>query len=171
MTQGEYRVTGDEAVEYTSIIGSCVATCLFDPEAGVGGMNHFLLPGEDRVGDGGKERYGVHLMELLINGVMALGGRRSRFQAKIFGGARVVRGLSDVGATNATFATRFLKHEGIEVVASDLGGHRGRRVEFTPGTGRARIAYIANDWEAAPARPQRQLAPAPSGEIELFDHD
>lgn len=175
VTQGEYRVTGDSRISYASILGSCVATCLYDPDMRVGGMNHFLLPGENRSGSGSDMRYGVHLMELLINGLMTQGGRRARFKAKIFGGARVMPGLSDVGATNARFAESFLKHEGIEIAASDLGGTRGRRLEFHPTTGQARLIYIDNDHEPAPKLPPRRAAPVPApsafGDIELFSRD
>lgn len=175
VTQGEYRVTTDSGISYASILGSCVATCLYDPEIGVGGMNHFLLPGENRDGAASDMRYGVHLMELLINGVMSQGGRRARFKAKIFGGARVMPGLSDVGATNSRFAEAFLKHEGIEIAASDLGGSRGRRIEFHPTTGLARLIYIASDWKPLATPPPRRRAPSPApaaaGDIELFDRD
>lgn len=70
--QGEYKVINDPNVVLTTILGSCVAACLRDPVAGVGGMNHFLLPGSANPGAGGGDatRYGVHLMELLINGLL-----------------------------------------------------------------------------------------------------
>ena len=91
-------------------------------------MNHFLLPGDDRsFNPRDAERYGVHLMELLVNGLMQLGARRDRLQAKLFGGARVVRGLSDIGRKNGEFAERFLRYEGIAVASQDLGGEQGRR--------------------------------------------
>ncbi len=84
---------------YTTILGSCVAACLHDPLAGVGGMNHFLLPGDDNE-DPGNLRYGVHAMELLINALLGLGAKRDRIEAKLFGGAHVVHNLADIGARN-----------------------------------------------------------------------
>ena len=85
--QGEYKVVSDPDVVLTTILGSCVAACLRDPVSGVGGMNHFLLPGTGSVTGGDATRYGVHLMELLINGLLKQGARRDRLEAKIFGGA------------------------------------------------------------------------------------
>src|ERR1044071_2921722 len=113
--QGEWKVLNDPNAVLTTILGSCVAACLRDPVAGVGGMNHFLLPGSvDAMAQGGDmSRYGVHLMELLINGLLKQGARRDRLEAKIFGGAKTIASFSNVGQQNAEFATRFLRDEGI----------------------------------------------------------
>ena len=104
-------------------------------------------------------------MELLLNGLMKMGAQRDRMEAKLFGGARMMRGLTDVGSQNAEFAARFLGHEGIKVVGRDLGGERGRRLQYWPSSGRARQSYIAAEGvnERAAAMP----APA-STAIELF---
>jgi chemotaxis protein CheD len=138
--QGEYKVISDPDVVLTTILGSCVAACLRDPVAGVGGMNHFLLPGSiDQVASGGDAtRYGVHLMELLINGLLKKGARRDRLEAKIFGGAKTISTFSNVGEQNGKFATQFLMDEGIPVVSSSIGGEFGRKLEFWPVSGRAR---------------------------------
>ncbi|MCK9910389.1 hypothetical protein MXD81_14690, partial [Microbacteriaceae bacterium K1510] len=107
-----------------------------DPVAGIGGMNHFLLPGDaQRAASCDAERYGVHLMELLVNGLMSRGANRGRLEAKLFGGARTIFKSSDVGQMNGDFAERFLKNEGIRIVGSSLGGSSGRRVEYWPVTG------------------------------------
>lgn len=92
--QGEYKVVSDPDVVLTTILGSCVAACLRDPVSGVGGMNHFLLPGTGSVTGGDATRYGVHLMELLINGLLKQGARRDRLEAKIFGGAKTIASFS-----------------------------------------------------------------------------
>lgn len=138
--QGEYKVSDDPAVVLTTILGSCVAACIRDPISGVGGMNHFLLPGsvEALAGGGDATRYGVHLMELLINGLLKQGARRDRLEAKIFGGAKTIASFSNVGAQNAEFATRFLRDEGIKVVGASTGGEHGRKLEYWPVSGRAR---------------------------------
>ena len=165
--QGQHRVSGDPAMVITTILGSCVAACIRDPGAGVGGMNHFLLPGTpDRSRPDEVERYGVHAMELLVNALLALGARRSALEVKLFGGARMVRGLADIGAQNAAFATAFAKREGLKVVGECLGGTRGRRIQFWPVCGRARRIFLsANDRAIAPAVP---LAAVASGSVELF---
>ena len=111
VTQGESHVTTDPQVVMTTVLGSCIAACIRDPQAGVGGMNHFLLPdaGDGRGGDA--VRYGAYAMELLINDLLKKGARRERLEAKIFGGAKLFDGLSDVGASNSAFAERFLREK------------------------------------------------------------
>ncbi|MCQ8783924.1 chemotaxis protein CheD [Mangrovibrevibacter kandeliae] len=165
--QGEWKVESAPDVCLTTLLGSCVAACIRDPEVGVGGMNHFLLPGE---GGGGSrsESYGLYLMEVLINGLLKKGARRNHLEAKLFGGARTVDGLSDVGAKNAAWAKSFLLNEGINYVGGDLGGDRGRRIEYWPNSGRAR--QILMDRTSMP-RVMPVLQPVkqePAGDLELF---
>ncbi|MDO9416081.1 chemoreceptor glutamine deamidase CheD [Pararhizobium sp.] len=138
--QGEFKVFNDPHVVLSTILGSCVAACMRDPVIGVGGMNHFLLPGSaDASGSGGDAtRYGVHLMELLINGLLKQGARRDRLEAKIFGGAKTIAKFSNVGEQNALFAKRFLMDEGIQIVGESTGGDHGRKLEYWPSSGRAR---------------------------------
>jgi chemotaxis protein CheD len=167
--QGEFHVSDDPNVVLTTLLGSCVSACLRDPYAKVGGMNHFLLPGpEDGSSHQAAERYGVHLMELLVNGLLQHGAARERVEAKLFGGARTMRGLSDVGALNASFAERFLKNEGIKLVGSSLRGDLGRRIQFWPVSGRARQIYL----KPGELPPPRRILDAPerasSGSVELF---
>lgn len=170
LVQGEFRVSGDPDVVLATLLGSCVAACLHDPVAGIGGMNHFLLPG----GDSGGEpecalRYGVHAMELLINGMLRAGGRRDRLAAKLFGGASVLGGLTDIGRQNADFAESFLRRERIAVSSASLLGRRGRRVHFWPHSGRARQMLLDRGEEAVLAT-QRSPAvdPPAAGDLELF---
>ncbi|HEY1941057.1 MAG TPA: chemotaxis protein CheD [Roseiarcus sp.] len=169
IVQGEYRVSADPNVVVTTLLGSCVAACIRDPVAGVGGMNHFLLPGEEaRTHGQDAERYGDYLMELLINGLMQQGAQRERLEAKLFGGARMMRGLSDIGRKNAEFAERYLRHEGISVVGKDLGGERGRRLQYWPVSGRARQSYVATGGGVEEIEVVKPLAPPRGGEVELF---
>lgn len=162
--QGEYKVSNDPNVVITTILGSCVAACIRDPAAGVGGMNHFLLPGstEALAAGGDATRYGVHLMELLINGLLKQGARKDRMEAKIFGGAKTIASFSNVGAQNAEFAARFLRDEGIRVVGSSTGGEHGRKLEFWPVSGRARQhALTGVETQRTVALETRPVAPAP----------
>lgn len=172
VTQGESHVSSDPNVVMTTVLGSCIAACLRDPTTGIGGMNHFLLPDAgDRGKDGGDAvRYGAFAMELLINGLLKKGARRDRLEAKIFGGGKLFDGLSDVGASNAAFAERFLRDEGIPIVSSSTGGLSARRVEFWPASGRVRQRLVAVD--NAP-QDVRRPTPAPmpavsSGDVDLF---
>lgn len=164
VNQGEHAVSGDEAVCLTTILGSCVAFCLYDPIARVGGMNHFLLPEPPGDDVQAARRYGAYLAEVLINDLIKAGARRDRLEAKIFGGARMMSGLKDIGGGNAAFATSFLANEAIPIISKSLGGFSARRVEFWPATGRAFQRLVAGAAPEAP--PQR---PAPSvGDAELF---
>ncbi len=103
--QGEHHVSGDPSVMLSTILGSCVAACIRDDRAGVGGMNHFLLAEGSGAG-ADAQRYGVHAMELLINEVLKAGGERGRLRAKLFGGARMFEDLKSIGDSNAAFAQK-----------------------------------------------------------------
>ncbi len=154
----------------TTLLGSCVAACLRDPVARIGGMNHFLLPGQE-AGEGAPrgagETYGVHLMELLVNGLLRRGARRDRLEGKLFGGARTMDGLADIGARNAAFAERFLSHEGIRLTGGSLRGEQGRRIQFWPVSGRARQVFLS-----ATQTPAARIVPveraASGGSVEFF---
>ena len=104
---GEYFVSGDELVIMT-VLGSCIAACIWDGKARIGGMNHFMLPDGD--GADGSGRYGSYAMELLINEMLKLGARRETMQAKVFGGGQVMAGFTtmNVGERNTKFVLDYL---------------------------------------------------------------
>ena len=160
--QGDHAVSDTPGTVLTTVLGSCVAACLYDPERRVGGMNHFLLPDSPGVRD---IRQASAAMEQLINSLQKRGARRDRLVAKLFGGARMLKGLPDIGRRNGEAALTFLKGEGIRVEAQSLGGNQARRVRFWPDTGRAQQLLLADTHEAPTTRPQ----PIPAGgSIELF---
>ena len=163
IVQGEYHVSGDKGLSISTLLGSCVAACINDPVAEVGGMNHFLLPG-DASASPLFSRHGVHLMELLINGLLKKGAARHRLEAKLFGGARTMLGLGDIGATNAKFAQDFLRREGIAITGGSLGGETGRRIQFWPASGRAMQKFV----RAVEEKPVAGPALPPTGDLELF---
>ncbi|MBM9593053.1 chemotaxis protein CheD [Roseitranquillus sediminis] len=144
-----------------AILGSCVAACIWDPLAHVGGMNHILLPGRTVSGyvfDG----HGACSMERLINALLKEGASRGRLRAKVFGGATMVPGLGDIGARNAAFLEAYLRREGIPCDGGSLGGNRARMVRFWPYTGRARQRLVDRVGEVvAPPKP-------PGNGVELF---
>ena len=125
-------------------------------------MNHFLLP-ESAVKSIQTASFGVNAMELLINEMARLGARRDRLKGKVFGGARMIAGLSDIGARNAEFVRDFLRREGITLTGQSLGGTQARRVEFWPGTGRARQKLLG---EAQVFETVTKLKPG--NDVELF---
>jgi chemotaxis protein CheD len=176
IVQGEQYVDDDPRAMVTTILGSCIAACIWDGVMGLGGMNHFLLPGDDvaaknRQAGGEAMRLGVHAMELLVNGLLRRGAQRSRLQAKLFGGARMIKGLTDIGELNASFAERFLRAEGIVHVGGSLRGEQGRRIQFWPASGRARQVLLAKETESILLAERNRPAPSvPScqGAVELF---
>ncbi|KQT53907.1 MULTISPECIES: chemotaxis protein CheD [unclassified Aureimonas] len=166
--QGEAKWGSGEDLVLTTLLGSCVAACIRDPVAGIGGMNHFLLPGSgDASHSSRSESYGLYLMELLINGLMKKGARKDRLEVKLFGGARTLDGLTDIGSKNAKFAKDFLAMEGIPCRGGDLGGDKGRRIEYWPHTGRARQIFIEKSAGLPPPPPIR-VRQESIGDLELF---
>jgi chemotaxis protein methyltransferase CheR len=161
----------------STLLGSCVAACLYDRKAGVGGMNHFLLPDGFQNGDD-SARFGVHAMELLINEIMKKGGDRRRLQAKVFGGAKVLDFKSaslNVGTRNAEFVRDFLAAESIPIVSKCLGGNSGLKVKFLTHTGQAFVkAFDGRSLqdvarrEATHAAAMAQAISAESSDVTLF---
>ncbi|MBI3677779.1 MAG: chemotaxis protein CheD [Proteobacteria bacterium] len=168
LIQGEYRVSDSPDVVFTTTLGSCVATCMRDAEAGVGGMNHFLLP-HGGVAGADMQRFGAHAMELLINALLSSGARRDRLEAKLFGGARLDDGLPDIGRQNAEFAKFFLANEGIAYDGGSLGGRHARRLQFWPACGRVRQLVLRHHDDAIFAAERRKRPiDADCGSVELF---
>ncbi|MEM9310685.1 MAG: chemotaxis protein CheD [Pseudomonadota bacterium] len=166
--QGQAHASDDTRAEFNTILGSCVATCLFDPVARIGGMNHFLLaepPKSARTGEF-DSNYGLYLMELLVNQMLQLGAIKSRLKGRLYGGANINADLGAIGSANAAFAREFLTREGIEKVFEDLEGSRARRIQFRPASGLVRcreVAPVAAPTDKPLVRPQSAL-----GNVELF---
>lgn len=139
---GEYYVTTEDMVIMT-VLGSCIAACLWDPKAKVGGMNHFMLP--EGAGDT-SGRYGSYAMELLINEMMKLGARRETLQAKVFGGGQVMHSFTtmNVGERNTAFVLEYLHTERIAVVSKDVLDIYPRKVCLFPATGKALVKRLAH---------------------------
>jgi chemotaxis protein CheD len=169
VVQGECRTSADPNVVLTTTLGSCIAACMHDPVAAIGGMNHFLLPEEQGAEQSISMRYGAYAMELLVNGLMRAGARRDRLQTKLFGGGRLSDGLTDIGERNAAFAEEFLAREGLAFTGGSLRGRHARRIQFWPATGRARQLALPVGVEK---ELHLQLKPTPmpreQGYVELF---
>jgi chemotaxis protein CheD len=168
---GEYFVHHEDMLIQTTL-GSCIAACLYDRVAKVGGMNHFMLP--EGAGDSG--RYGSYAMELLINEMMKRGANRQTMEAKIFGGGQVVSGMTtmNVGERNTQFVMDYLKTERIPIVSKDVLDIYARKVCFLPGSGKAMVKRLAptnTDALLAQERAAAQkAAPVAStgGSVDLF---
>lgn len=136
---GEYYVTSRDMALVTTL-GSCVAACIRDRISGIGGMNHFMLPGDKD--DGGNllspsARYGTYAMEKMINDLFKMGAKRSHLEAKVFGGGNMLRGftLTNVGERNAEFVLNYLRTENIAILGEDLLDIYPRKVYFFPRSG------------------------------------
>ena len=140
---GEYFVSSQDMAIVT-VLGSCIAACLWDRLTRVGGMNHFMLPEGDSSEASG--RYGSYAMELLINEMLKLGARRESMQAKIFGGGQVMANFTsmNVGERNTEFVTEYLQTERIPIVSQDVLDIYPRKVVFFPSTGKAMVKRLAH---------------------------
>jgi chemotaxis protein CheD len=145
----EYYVTNKNEM-ITTVLGSCVSACISDVVTGIGGMNHFMLPissknrlfSRDESVVGNATRYGNFAMEHLINVILSNGGKRKNLEVKLFGGAKVIPTLGDVGATNIQFILEYVDAEGLNLVSHDLGDIYPRKVNFFPLTGKVRMKKI-----------------------------
>src|SRR6185437_688736 len=158
----EFYTTGEDMVLVT-VLGSCVAACIHDRTLGIGGMNHFMLPDDgDNPAAAASDsmRYGAFAMEVLINELIKMGGRRERFEAKVFGGAAVLAGMTtiNIGDRNAEFVRRYLALENIRIVAEDLQGQHPRKVAFMPATGQAMVKKLRLQQEPNVAEREQALA-------------
>ncbi|WP_206485554.1 chemoreceptor glutamine deamidase CheD [Thalassotalea sp. G2M2-11] len=150
---GEFYMT-KEHVAIATTLGSCISACIWDNRIGIGGMNHFMLPLTDKEAhevDWGKRglasdatRYGNFAMEHLINLILKNGGHRINLRAKLFGGGKVLKQMSDVGQKNIDFALHYLQEENIVLESSDIGDYYPRKVLFEPATGRAFVKRLDN---------------------------
>ena len=125
-----------------TLLGSCVAVCLYDPQARVGGLNHFMLPNFRRSNDDDVDTLlsGSFAMEALLNALLQKGAKKMRLQAKAFGGGTIINTAADslsIGLRNANFTREWLDRENIPLLASDFLGPWSRKVLFLPNSGDA----------------------------------
>jgi chemotaxis protein CheD len=175
--QGDCQISRDPGVTLSTVLGSCIAACIRDQAAGIGGMNHFLLAeqsGTARDRFGASARYGAFAMEQLINMVLSKGsGDKSNLEIKVFGGGNINSALTDVGANNARFVREFLRSEGYRIAGEDMGGNFARRVMFKPGSGRLIVKRLDATAGQSVAKEEivfagRQSTQVPDDDIELF---
>ncbi|MEL7203163.1 MAG: chemotaxis protein CheD [Pseudomonadota bacterium] len=164
--QGEFRISKSTNDVQVCVLGSCIATCFYDPITRLGGMNHFLLPGQDP-GARQEIKYGAHAMEQLVNALLRAGAARHNLQVQIFGGAKVIKSGGNIGLNNAQFARQFVSEEGFELTKTDVGGTCGRRLMYRPATGVAEVEILRNAAAVPQATPVRNI-PQETGSIELF---
>jgi chemotaxis protein CheD len=178
---GQYYVTRQDEMLVTTL-GSCVSACIRDPRIGLGGMNHFMLPSkisDDRHELNGEPwntaaRYGNLAMELLINAIMRNGGERKNLEVKLFGGAKILAHMKDIGCFNVDFIREYIQTEELSVLAEDLGGFCPREIRYFPATGKAQMKRLPQLTRAFVASYESNYQSNLNqdnfyGEIELFD--
>lgn len=127
-----------------TILGSCVAICLWDPVTKIGGINHYMLPhwnGNDLA----SPKFGNIAIEKLLERMIQLGAKKEHLQAKIFGGGDLIsKGGSSmlIGERNIRVARLMLEEKGIPIIASSTGGRKGRKILFFTDTGEVRHKFI-----------------------------
>lgn len=173
---GGWAVETDRPI--ATLLGSCVAVCLYDPQLRLGGLNHFMLPTFERSTNRDFDTLlcGSFAMEALYNGLLARGARKSRLQAKAFGGGTIIASLAQtgIGERNVEFARDWLKREGIHLVAADVLGPWSRKIVFNPQTGDVFSRRMSQAAEAAriareeQAYQQSLVSTKKSGNVELF---
>jgi len=134
-----------KAYEVTTILGSCVSVCLWDPIVKAGGINHFMLPLWN--GEGlASPRYGNIAMMKLIEKMVDLGAEKRRLQAKVFGGGDVIamsNTFMNIGERNVITAQDLLEKEGIPIIVEDVGGTRGRKIIYNTATNEVLLKRLA----------------------------
>ena len=146
---GDCKVSANAVDLFCTVFGSCIAACIYDPVAGIGGMNHYLLPRSK--GDGRSARYGEEALPMLVERLCRSGAVAGRLRAKIYGGAATLVSDTDIGQMNIDMARGFLASQRIEIADTDLGGRTARWIKFHPATGRSYIK-VAPDRALPAAR-------------------
>lgn len=130
--------------QVTTILGSCVAVCLWDPVLRFGGINHFMLPLWNGQGLA-SPKYGNIAIEKLIEKMLQLGSKKSNLRAKVFGGSQRLESKvhsMEIGKRNIALAKEYLQDEKIPVVSSSVGGSKGRKIVFHTESGDVMMKYI-----------------------------
>lgn len=177
---GEYYVTSEDIV-LTTVLGSCVSACVRDSTAGIGGMNHFMLPDEADPSSrdaAAAMRYGTYAMEVLLKELFKSGAKRERLEAKVFGGGAVLANMTmlNIGERNADFVLRYLQEERIRMAAQDLRGKLPRRINYFPLTGRVTVRKLRQQDDALLVQQHEQalvkvlLKQRDITKVELFDN-
>lgn len=172
----------DSEKPLSTLLGSCVAVCLFDPLMKIGGINHFMLPemGRSKNSDVDSLLSGSYAMEALLNALLIKGAKKLRLQAKAFGGGTIIDtdgGSLSIGMRNANFAKEWLVREGIPLRSSDFLGPWSRKIVFLPFNGEAFCKRLVTNMAKAEviAREERaysetlkQKPVSTENKIELF---
>jgi chemotaxis protein CheD len=128
----------------TTILGSCVAVCLWDSALHYGGINHIMLPLWNGQGLA-TPKYGNIAVKKLIDNMLSLGCKKQNLVAKVFGGGEVIdTNISNfqIGERNIQIVQQILDEEKIRIVSSSVGGKLGRKIIFNTYDGSVQHKYI-----------------------------
>lgn len=146
---GDYHAVADDSLIAT-VVGSCVAVCLYDYRKMIGGVGHFIVPGS--IGTDGiiadeVAAQGITSMEHLIGEIVKLGGDRKSFRATVYGAGEFSRdgGIDNVAGSNIRFLREYFQIEKIQVSREDLGGGYRRKIFFSPRTGSSFRKLLMNN--------------------------
>ncbi|CCQ12732.1 Chemotaxis protein CheD [Pseudoalteromonas luteoviolacea B = ATCC 29581] len=142
---GEFYISKQDEL-ISTVLGSCISACVYDDSLGIGGMNHFMLPGvrdADHLHANDLScRYGNWAMEFLINELLKNGASRKNLKVKLFGGGKIIRSMTDIGIGNIRFANDYVKEEGLDLVSHDVGGPWPRKIVFDPQNGKVQVKKL-----------------------------
>jgi len=178
---GEFYVSRNDEI-LSTVLGSCVAACIRDEKAKIGGMNHFMLPvhiASDswiNTAVSATSRYGNVAMEQLINEILKHGGRREYLEVKIFGGGSMMSKVANIGQQNINFVKNYILAEGLQLISEDVGDIYPRKILFYPLTGRARVKKLRSVEQSIISREkayqrnleQEAVKKDDEGDVELF---
>jgi chemotaxis protein CheD len=178
---GEFYVTSHGEMIGT-VLGSCISACVRDVKLGIGGMNHFMLPNQNEHSseqwgsdaNTSATRYGNWAMEYLLNTLYKLGASKKNLEVKLFGGGQVLASMTDIGQRNILFAYDFLRKEGLQVKAADVGDIYSRKILYFPDTGSVKVRRITTTKNETIIQREKGYMDSikdqdSSSDIELFD--
>ncbi len=130
---GEYYISNDPQVVIVTLLGSCIAVCLFDPLNGVGGMNHFMLPQAQKEPCRDYGKFGLQSLEMMLEGLAKQGAAFANLKAKVFGGSNMINLTykeNGIAIANIHFTLKYLQNKNIPIISKELGGNIGRRIYY-----------------------------------------
>jgi chemotaxis receptor (MCP) glutamine deamidase CheD len=171
---GAVHASAEPAVIKT-LLGSCIAVCLWDPAVRVGGMNHFMLPQGTSTGpQDDPARFGVHAMDRLVGEMLKLGASPARFVVKVFGGASVLTMQGAGGKipqSNVAFVRDYLAREHMRAAAMSVGGTLPRQIRFFTQTGKVlvrRVVTLRTQERLSEREAEQRRLPGEFGDVTLF---
>ncbi len=152
---GELFISKDP-LNIKTLLGSCIAVCIWDKRQHLGGINHYLLPEpQTPIKKSEENKYACFAIPSLLRELKnRYHCRKEDLIVKIIGGASIYQSKElsqqlNVGQFNIQAAHEILKKFHLSITASHVGGLQGRQILFNTLTGELRFQKIANSKLAA----------------------